>query len=55
MCSKHKSYKAMRKPRANCLQCWTMWLKEHPEETVKSKELLFVLKSFMNEIKQDSK
>jgi len=30
-CEKHKEYRTIKKPRANCEDCWRMYIKKNPE------------------------
>lgn len=32
MCKKHKKYKAIKKPKANCEECWKMYFNKHTRE-----------------------
>ena len=45
-CSKHPTYQAEFKPRANCLDCWIQWAAAHPDATIKGRDLLWLMRHF---------
>jgi len=45
ICKKHKTYKAIHRPKCSCLDCWMIWLKKNPEETIKADDLQKVVNS----------
>jgi hypothetical protein len=44
-CDKHKKYKAIMRPKAECFECWLMWLRDHPDFIVKGKDLMSIMNS----------
>lgn len=45
-CWKHTKYKAVNKPKANCRDCWTLWLLTHKKNVVSAEDLLKILETF---------
>ena len=47
-CPQHKRYKAKKKPQTGCIECWTEWCEQHPDETIQAKDLILILKTIMS-------
>lgn len=44
MCKKHKSYKAIRPPRTDCLDCWLQFAERQPDYPLSMKHFALLLK-----------
>jgi len=42
-CSKHKTYKAKRRPSSKCDDCWRIWLSNNPDPTIAYKNRIWNL------------
>jgi len=40
ICKKHKTYKAIRRPRSMCPVCWEIYLDKHPGERKRNEEII---------------
>lgn len=38
LCRKHRTYKAIHKPRVRCAQCWKAYVKLNPHEILSEKD-----------------
>lgn len=43
MCKRHPRYKAIRKPTADCLQCWAEYACKHPEAEYTNKDMAKII------------
>ena len=50
MCEQHFNYRGVQKPKVKCLECWSLWLRKHPDEDVKAKDLALILSEIESRI-----
>jgi len=49
ICNKHKNYKAFYTPKTACLECWEAYLKLHPLDILRCKDILLIVKAIKEE------
>lgn len=49
MCDTHRGYKAVRKPRVECIDCWFEWIEKHPDYSMEAKDIKSVVTALLKE------